>query len=443
MLTPAAPPNDNPVSGGALKREVGVWGATLMGLGSIVGTGIFVSIGNAAGCAGSAVIIAIALAACVAMFNGLSSAQLAAAHPVSGGTYEYGYRWLHPCLGFTAGWMFLCAKSASAATAALGFAAYLLNSLGVDGDHWRIPLGLLAVFLITILTVNGIRRSNAVNAAVVSLTLFALVYFVLAGLPTAMREGSAHFSSVMHGASQGWAGLLEACALMFVAYTGYGRIATLGEEIRDPRRNIPIAICVTLVVSMVLYILVAAVAIGTVGAPSLAGATRQQAAPLEIVARQFALPWAATIVGIGAITSMLGVLLNLVLGLSRVVLAMGRRGDLPRFLGRVAADGSTPTAAVIMVGVVIGGLVLVGNVKTTWSFSAFSVLIYYALTNLSALRMGPHERLYPRLLAWLGLASCLFLAFWVERQIWLIGLALIAGGLVWWSIASRLARGSV
>ena len=152
------------------------------------------------------------------------------------------------------------------------------------------------------------------------------------------------------------------------------------------------------------------------------------------------MPGTGTIVGIGAVTSMLGVLLNLELGLSRVVLAMGRRGDLPRFLGQIHDDRSTPTAAVILVGIVIAGLVLIGNVKTTWSFSAFSVLIYYALTNLAALRMGPHERLYPRCLAWLGLSSCLFLAFWVVRPIWIIGLFLIAGGLIWWSVASRLAK---
>jgi APA family basic amino acid/polyamine antiporter len=116
-----------PNSPNQLRREVGVVGATMMGLGSIVGTGIFVSMGIAAGSAGPAVVLAIALSALIAVCNGLSSAQLAAAHPVSGGTYEYGYRWLHPSLGFLAGWMFVCAKTASAATAALGFSGYVLD----------------------------------------------------------------------------------------------------------------------------------------------------------------------------------------------------------------------------------------------------------------------------------------------------------------------------
>ena len=123
----------------SLQRELGVFGATMMGLGSIIGTGVFVSLGIAAGIAGAGVVIAVVLAAAVATCNALSSAQLAANHPVSGGTYEYGYRWLSPWLGFSAGWMFLCAKTASAATAALGFAGYLLNMAGQDA-RWLVPI---------------------------------------------------------------------------------------------------------------------------------------------------------------------------------------------------------------------------------------------------------------------------------------------------------------
>jgi len=423
-----------------LRRDVGILGATMLGLGSIVGTGIFVSIGTAAGSAGSVVIAAIAVAAVVAMFNGLSSAQLAAAHPVSGGTYEYGYRWLHPCLGFTAGWMFLCAKSASAATAALGFAGYLLNLLQWDAAFWRIPFGLAAVTVVTVLVLSGIRLSSLFNSIVVSVTLMALVFFVVAGLPAAIQRGPDTFARSQTESAWGWPGFLEACALMFVAYTGYGRIATLGEEIRVPRRNIPISIIMTLLISMFLYVSVGWIAVATVGAETLCRATNEAAAPLEVVARQFDILGAGTIVAIGAITSMLGVLLNLVLGLSRVVLAMGRRTDLPAFFGKLNRDGTTPFAAVIGVTSIISGLVLLGNVKTTWSFSAFTVLIYYAMTNLSALQMGPHERRYPRVVPWLGLISCLFLACWVDRFVWITGVGLIAAGLAWWSVARWLTR---
>ncbi|TWU24381.1 putative amino acid permease YhdG [Novipirellula galeiformis] len=424
-----------------LKRDVGIFGATMMGLGSILGTGIFVSIGVAAGVAGPAVLLAIAIAALVAIANGLSSAQLAANHPLSGGTYEYGYRWLHPRLGFTAGWMFLCAKSASAATAALGFAGYALNTLGGDTSRWIVPLAVGMVLVLTLLVLTGIRRSNQANIVIVAATLLSLVAFVIAGLPIAMGAGISHWrpffiSNVTNGNSS-IAGLLEACALMFVAYTGYGRIATLGEEIHDPKRSIPIAIIITLALSMVCYGSVGFVAIGSSGAETLSAATQRQAAPLEVIARGFSLPAIAPLVAIGAVTAMLGVLLNLILGLSRVAYAMGRRGDLPAGLARVSPSASTPYVSVLCVGGIIAGLTLIGNVKTTWSFSAFTVLIYYAITNLAATRLSSDERLYPRFIPWIGLVACVFLAFWVEPLIWMIGLALIAIGLVWQQMSSR------
>jgi APA family basic amino acid/polyamine antiporter len=212
----------------------------------------------------------------------------------------------------------------------------------------------------------------------------------------------------------------------------------LGEEIRHPRKNIPRAIILTLAVSAVLYIAVSLVAIAIVGAESLAAATQQQAAPLESAARQFGGPLVAVGVSVGATTAMLGVLLNLILGLSRVALAMGRRGDLPPDFAKLDRSGSTPWVAVIGVGAVIAALTLIGSVKTTWSFSAFTVLIYYALTNLAAIRLSEHERMHPRIIPWLGLTACIFLAFWVELHIWLTGLGLIAVGLLWHRLAKRL-----
>ncbi len=426
-----------------LKRELGVTGATLMGMGSILGTGVFVSIGIAAGIAGPSVILAIGLAALVAICNGLNSAQLAANHAVSGGTYEYGYKYLNHWLGFTAGWLFLLAKSASAATAALGFSGYLLNLLGINSRELLIPLGLVAVLVLTVIVLTGLRRSNVVNMTIVAITIAALVAFVLGGLPRFVASAGDNLMPFFPtNTDNPLAALLEATALMFVAYTGYGRIATMGEEVHDPRRVIPRAIMITLVLTMVLYGTVAIVGVGAVGAGALSNTVDTQAAPLELAAEQFNIPLVAQIVGIGAITAMLGVLLNLILGLSRVLLAMGRRRDMPAITARLDAQGATPYVAVMIMGGVIGGLVLIGNVKTTWSFSAFTVLIYYALTNLSALQLKPEERLFPKWLAWCGLAACLFLAFWVEPRVWLVGLELIGVGLLWHIVARQLAATS-
>ncbi|HQX50258.1 MAG TPA: APC family permease [Planctomycetaceae bacterium] len=443
MISPGDSNNlpDEPPS--QLKREVGVFGATMMGLGSIVGTGVFVSIGIAAGVAGPAVILSIAVAAVVAGFNGLSSAQLAANHPVSGGTYEYGYRWLHPSLGFTAGWMFLCAKIASAATAALGFSGYVLHAFGQEHSDWLVPLALGVVIVLTMLVLSGIRRSNNLNVVVVSVTLFSLVFFVLAGLRTAFASGTTNltpFFAPASGTTSPLAGFLQACALMFVAYTGYGRIATLAEEVHTPRRTIPRAIIVTLLVSMALYLAVGIIGVASVGSGTFATTGTQKAAPLEIVARQLDIPGASLVVATGAVTAMLGVLLNLILGLSRVVLAMGRRRDLPSLFAHVNGSTATPYPAVILVSGLIVGLVLIGDVKTTWSFSAFTALIYYAITNLAAMQMAVDERLYPRIIPWLGLVFCLFLAFWVEPVIWKVGLGMIAAGLIWHWLAGRFTR---
>jgi APA family basic amino acid/polyamine antiporter len=418
--SPAAP---------SLARVVGLWGAVLMGLGSILGTGVFVSLTIATGVVGQGVVLAVALAALVATANGLSSAQLAAAHPVSGGTYAYGHRFIHPLAGFSAGWLFLAAKSASAATAALGAAGYLLHAASAPPDTpLRIPLAVALVLGLTALVAGGVRRSNRANAVIVGLTLTALAAFVVAGALTA--GGPALASAFDPGAAlDAPEALLHATALMFVAFTGYGRIATLGEEVRAPSRTIPRAIIGTLAVSAALYIAVAAVAVAAVG-PAAFGATAGGAvAPLEVVAGAFDAAWVAPLVAAGAITAMAGVLLNLLLGLSRVLFAMSRGGEMPRALDHVGARTASPDRAVWTIGAFIAGLVLLGDVRTTWSFSAFTVLVYYGITNLAALRLPPELRRYPRWIAASGLVACAGLAFFVDWPIWLAGLVLLAAGL--------------
>jgi basic amino acid/polyamine antiporter, APA family len=441
MSTPspeAAAPSDAP----SLARVVGLWGAVWMGLGSILGTGVFVSLGIATGVVGSGIVFAVALAALVATANGLSSAQLAAARPVSGGTYEYGHAFVHPVAGFTAGWMFLAAKSASAATAALGCAGYLLHTLGLAGDVvTRVGVALAMVLVLTALVAGGVRRSNHTNIAIVTLTLTALGGFVVFGWLSvdatllAERIGPATWVEALGSPPA----LLHATALMFVAYTGYGRIATLGEEVREPARTIPRAIIVTLVLSMLLYVSVSATAVAVVGPETFAASTRAAAAPLEVVARAFRHPEVAWLVALGAVTAMAGVLLNLLLGLSRVLLAMARRQEMPAALDRVSEATSSPTRAVWAIGAFIAALVLLGDIETTWSFSAFTVLVYYGLTNLAALRLPIEARRFPRWIAVAGLVSCFGLAFFVEWQVWLAGLGLLGLGFVVraWMLARR------
>ncbi|MEM7682837.1 MAG: APC family permease [Planctomycetota bacterium] len=433
---------------GVLRRELGLTGAVATGLGSILGAGVFVSLGVAAGVAGPWVLLAIVLAGGLAVCNALSSAQLAATHPVSGGTYEYGYAYLGPTCGFGAGWMFLLAKSASAATAALGCAFYLLRGfLGVESG-WATPLALGLCAAATGVVLCGVRRSGWVNLAIVGLTLLSLVAFSTAGLWWVAQHGSAGLAGVQgvgSEASEHWRGagvapgLFEATALMFVAYTGYGRIATLGEEVRDPRRTIPRAIVITLAVSGGLYLLVGWAAIASVGAARLAAGVEDGGALLQSISAGYGWPGLPWLVGAGAVAATLGVLLNLILGLSRVVLAMGRRRDLPGGLSKLDGRGE-PRGAVVLVGVLVAGLAAMGSIQTAWSLSAFAVLLYYAVTNLAALRLPPDQRLYSPWFARAGLAGCLFLAFWVPLGVWLAGLGALAVGLAWHAGRRALAR---
>jgi APA family basic amino acid/polyamine antiporter len=413
-----------------LKRELDTSGAILLGLGSILGTGVFVSLGLGAGIAGSLVVPALCLAAGLAICNGLSSARLAAAYPRSGGTYEFGIICIHPAVGFTAGWMFLLAKSASAATAALGLASYVSNLLGIPKSYFTTIFALLVVILLTLLVLGGLRRSNRVNLVIVSVTIITLFYFMIAGLPTTLRNGMENWLPfTVPGSESPVRSLLEATSILFVAYTGYGRIATMGEEIKDPARSIPRAILLTLFISLFLYLGVAIVAIGMIGPGGLARATRGSAAPLEVIARQFGWPGAHLPLVIGAVFAMIGVILNLLLGISRVVLAMGRRGDLPAACSTIREKTSSPVTAVLVTSALIIILVLAGDIRLTWYFSAFCVLIYYAITHWSALRL-PETPRGMKNVAIVGLFGCVLLAFMVPAVFWITGLCMLIPGFI-------------
>jgi basic amino acid/polyamine antiporter, APA family len=402
------------MSGNPVKPQIGTLGAIVLGLGAILGTGIFVSLAIATEIAGNGIFIALIAAAIVALGNGLSAAQLAAAHPVSGGTYAYGYRYLHPYAGFIAGWLFLWAKSASAATAALGFASYLLAASG-QPLMYQTPIALVSVLLMTIVAACGLTKANWLNAAIVGVTLITLGCFI--GIGLGQSTISSHWTPTPLIAPR----IGEATALMFVAYTGYGRITTMTEEVRNPRRSIPIAVFCSLGLTLLLYLGVASVLVRSGSGPSL-----------STIAQTWQSVWpVGPIVTIGAITAMLGVLLNLILGLSRVLMAMGRQGDMPRRTAQLNRSQTTPTIAVWAMGLIVAGLVAIGNVKTTWSFSAFNVLIYYALANLAALQLPKADRRYPRWIAIVGLISCVSLAFWIESSVWQAGLGLIGLGLIW------------
>ncbi|MEZ4750993.1 MAG: APC family permease [Bdellovibrionota bacterium] len=333
----------------------------------------------------------------------LSSAELASAHPVSGGTYEYGYRYLSPAFGFAAGALFLVAKSASAATAALGLGAYLVRLTG-----WNLPFHWLGLGLATSIAFAGIRRSTQVNGILVGLTLvslFAFVYLGFARSPVSLSTPPTSF----------W----ESVALLFVAFTGYGRIATLGEEVRAPRKTLPAAIVICLLICGGVYAAVGFSAMRLVGASEFY-ALALAGSPLEQIAWQKNSTVVAWVLGLGASFALCGVMLNLILGLSRIVLAMGRRGDLPESVAQLDAK-QNPTVAVLIAAGLIAVWVGLGSIKGNWELSAFTVLIYYGVTNLAALRLRGTDLLYPKAISAMGLLVCFGLLYFLSLNTALLG----------------------
>lgn len=399
----------------ALRRELGLPEAIGLGLGAIFGAGIFVVTGVAAGVAGPAFLVSLAMAGAAATCNGLSAAQLAARYPQSGGTYEYGYRLLHPAAGFAAGWMFLASKLAAAGTVALGFGHYTASLLPAVPP---VVAAAAAVISVTLANVIGIQKTGRLNLMIVVLTLASLACFIGFG------AGSVRTANFLPWAPHGWRAVVEASALLFFAYTGYARLATLGEEVRDPETTIPKAIVASLWIALLVYLAVGAVAVGTVGAPALA----ETRAPLERAAASFAFPGLNRVMVAGAATAMLGVLLSQVLGISRMMLAMSRRGDLPAFLAHVDPRRGLPLRAVGITGSIALLLAVTGRLEPVLAAAAFTILIYYTLTNLAALRLPAHDRRYPPWVAWCGLLACLLMAGSLAPVTIASGLALLLAG---------------
>jgi APA family basic amino acid/polyamine antiporter len=400
-----------------LRRVLGLRDAVGIGFGAIVGAGIFVVTGLAAAIAGPGLLLALPLAAVAAAANALSSAQLAAEYPQAGGTYEYGYRVLHPWAGFAAGWMFLASKTAAAGTVGLGIAAYLERiAPGLPGR----AVALAAIALFTAVNALGVRKSSAANLGIVAISTLSLLAFAAAGMA---RFDAAHLRPF---APAGAGGVPRAAALLFFAYTGYARVATLGEEVRDPRRTIPRAILVTVAGVSVLYLLVALAAVGGAGADVLA----RTGAPLAEAARAMRVPALEPAVAAGAVCAMLGVLLSQLLGLSRMVFAMARRGDLPRALARVDERSGAPVRAVLLVGTGAALAAAFGTLGAIVPAASFAILLYYGVANLAALRMPRAARLYPSAVPVIGLAACLGLAASLAPRTIGVGLAVLAAGFV-------------
>lgn len=406
-----------------LARRLSLADAVAIGAGSMIGAGVFAVWGPAFDAAGQAVLIALAVAAVVAYCNAMSSAQLAAAHPVSGGTYAYARAEIGPWPGFIAGWCFVVGKIASCAAMAMTFAAYAAPA------GWQVPVAVAAVVALTVVNCLGVTRTAALTRILVVASLIGLALVVAAGAAAAPAAAPAPLPDATAY------GVLQGAGLLFFAFAGYARIATMGEEVRDPARTIPHAIAIALGGVVVVYLLVGVVVMVVLGADAV-----RATAPLADVLT--AAGWAplAPVVRIAAAAAALGALLALITGIGRTTLAMAREADLPRFLARVDERRHVPRRAEITVGIAVISIVLIADLRNAIGFSSFGVLLYYLIANAAAFRQRGSARRQPRVVQVVGALGCLVLVNTLPATATLIGTGVVVVGVLYRLLRLALLR---
>jgi APA family basic amino acid/polyamine antiporter len=406
----ASQPEPERTAQAGLARRLGLGDAVVIGLGSMVGAGVFAVWSPAARAAGSGLLVGLVVAAVVAYCNAVSSAQLAAVYPVSGGTYIYGRERLGEWWGYAAGWCFVSGKTASCAAMALTFATYV-----TDIGWLRRLIALTAVVVLAAVNYRGVTRTARLTRILVTCTLVVLALVLILLFDGEPQHHTASGTSAY--------GVLQSAGLLFFAFAGYARIATMGEEVREPARTIPRAITIALVIAIGIYLLVAFALLRT-------GDPASTTAPLASAVDGVGAAWATPIVRIGAALASLGALLALIAGVGRTTLAMARNQDLPTWLAAVHPRYQVPHHAELALAAVVGVLVLTTDLRGVIGFSSFGVLLYYAIANASAFTQPADQRRWPRAVNVIGLTGCLVLAVTLPWTSAVVAAALLAAALL-------------
>lgn len=386
----------------------------------MIGAGVFAAFGPAAEAAGSGLLVGLAIAAVIAYCNATASAQLAAVYPVSGGTYIYGRERLGPWWGFIAGWGFVIGKTASCTAMALTVATY-----AVPEPWWAQRLVAIgAVVALAALNYRGVTKTAGLARILITVTLASLAVVVLAIL-VAGNPALENLDGLSSLGSGGVYGILQAAGLLFFAFAGYARIATMGEEVHDPAQTIPKAIPIALFLTVVVYVIVGVSVLLAAGPDRLSAST----APLVTAIQDAGVGNLAPVVRVGAIVASLGTLLALIAGIGRTSLAMARHGDLPAWLAAVHPRYQVPHHAELALAAVVSVLVLAIDLRGAIGFSSFGVLVYYAIANASAFTQPAEQRRWPRVLNLAGLIGCVVLVVTLPVQAVVTGVAVLAIGL--------------
>ncbi|MFH8729326.1 amino acid permease [Streptomyces termitum] len=442
--------------GGSLRRSLSMWQLTMISIGATLGTGIFVVLGEAVPKAGPAVTLAFVIAGLTALFSALSYAELAGSIPVAGSSYSYAYATMGELVAWVCGWCLVLEYGVSVAAVAVGWGEYLNElldgTLGVtlpdalsaapgEGGLINLP-GLVVVLLAMVFLLGGARESAVVNTVMVAVKIAALALFCGIGF---MGFKSGNYADFM---PLGVTGVGAASATLFFSYIGFDAASTAGEEAKNPKRDLPRAIMLSLLIVTVLYVLVAAVAVGAWKWTDFADSEATLAAILnDVTGKTF---W-GTLLAAGAVVSIASVVLTVLYGQTRVLFAMSRDGLAPKVFGRVSGKTGTPRTNTVLVSLFCGALASVIPLGKLVDATSIGTLFAFALVNIAVVVLRYTRPDMPRtfkvvlgpVLPALGLVFCVYNMFGLDTVTWVVFGCWMAVGLVFYFLygmrRSRLA----
>lgn len=355
-----------------LKRKLNLFDAVSIGLGAIIGAGIFVLIGIAAGMAGPAVFIAVIISGLSATFTALSFSELGSSLPKAGGVYEYGHELISPSIGFVLGWMWIFGNIVLGATASLGFGFYLSSIFNFI--PFKVGAAIVILFVVFI-NIIGVKQSAIINNFIVLIKVGVLILFIVLGLP---RIKLSYFDNLF---PNGFIPVLQAAALFYFAYIGFPRISTTAEEVKNPERNIPLAILFSLFISSMIYLFASITAVGLIGYESLGSSLT----PVADAANELGL---RNLIELGALCATFSVILTSVMGQSRIFFAMARNEEMPYMLSKIHGKFETPIYSILVSGSIMLILALTVNISSLASLGSFSVLFTHVFTNYASIKLS-------------------------------------------------------
>lgn len=423
------------MTSGSLKRTLGLVDATSLGIGAMVGAGIFVITGVSAGLAGPAVIISVILAGIIASFTALNFAELSSAIPKEGGGYEFARELISPFAGFMAGWMWLLSNVVAGAAVGIGLASYFILLFPIASVK---IVAIIACLLVTAINIIGIKESSLVNNALVLIKISILCFFMAMGISYLNPQNLTPFMP------NGWNGVLQGAAFIFFAYIGFARITAIAEEVKDPRRTLPLAILLALGISSILYLSTSFVSVALLNYKILATSS----SPLSDAIKVTGNPVAVILVSLGALAATTSVLLTTVVGVSRVAFALARNDELPNFMSKLHPKLGTPYLSILMTGIIMASLAAVADFKTVIAISSFGSLCYYAIINLSAFLLRkkyrrserPFESPFYPLAPLVGTVTCAALLLFLTTDSWIAGIIGAIIGAAYYLVQKRIKR---